>query len=193
MPTAKLWIQRGFNRLYSSFPLPIEISADWTDRTAGSGWPTCGVPPLDNLDLLVQELLLTFPIPGKLEGIRQVRFAFGHARDHVRTTQPVRFLQISERPARRMVRMRMVEADDILTSIAALTLNAHQLLGIDMVTIVRRINPSIPAPGRRGNHALVPIRGAQENPATLVGIGFLAVLPDGLIFLLRDLQHGRRF
>jgi hypothetical protein len=45
----------------------------------------------------------------------------------------------------RMVRMGMIEADDILAALAALALNANQFPGIDVVAVLRRIGSRVSA------------------------------------------------
>ena len=47
------------------------------------------------------------------------------------------FGEISLRPLRGMVRMRVVETDDVLTAFAALALDADQFARIDVIAVLR--------------------------------------------------------
>src|SRR5713226_4242369 len=80
--------------------------------------------PLDYFDLLIFELLIVLIASRQFKRIRQHAPTLLHAGDHVGAAEPVRFGEIGLRPARGMVRMRVVEADDVLAALAAFPLNA---------------------------------------------------------------------
>src|SRR5579871_1892171 len=88
------------------------------------GVVTVGVSPID-FNFFVDELFVGFVGSGQLERVRDVGFALGDARDHVRTADPVGFREIGWRPLRGMIGVRVVEADDVFVAVARLALDAH--------------------------------------------------------------------
>ena len=114
---------------------------------------------------------------------------FLHAGNHVRAAEPVRFGQISRRPARRMVGMRMIEPDDVLSALPAFPLDANQFAWIDVIAILRRIRTRVAAAGNGCHGAHFPVHLAEQNPTALVGISLLAVLAKSVVILALDLQH----
>ena len=71
------------------------------------------------LDPHPDQLLVGFVAAGELEGIGQHGFAFFHAGDDVGTAKPVGFGEVGLRPLRRMIWVRVIEADDVLAALAA--------------------------------------------------------------------------
>src|SRR5580698_11442597 len=72
-----------------------------------------------HLNPLIHQLLTDFLAAQQLKRIRYRRFALLHAGDHVQALEPVRLGQVRLRPPRRMVRMRMVKTDNVLTAFPA--------------------------------------------------------------------------
>ncbi len=101
----------------------------------------------------------------------------------------MRLSQIGRRPPRRMIRMRMIEPDNVLTPLPPFPLNANQFLADQCCTgsaanlsgYFRIAPPKSPL--------AVPVHLPQQHPAALVRISFLAMLPQGIKFGLADLQH----
>ena len=61
--------------------------------------------------------------------------------------------EIGGGPARGMVRVGVVEADDVFAALAAFTLDADEFLGIDVVAVVGGIGAGVAAAGGRGDDA----------------------------------------
>jgi hypothetical protein len=89
-----------------------------------------------------------------------------------------------------MVGVGVIEADDVLTALAAFTLDPNQLTRIDVISILRRIGARV-SRARRGSYdAYAIIRHAtQQHAAAFVRISFLCVLADGFVKIVRDFQH----
>lgn len=83
----------------------------------------------------------------------------------------------------------MVEADDLLSSLAALSLYPDQFLGIDVVAVARRIVARISTARDRGDHALIAFEATKQNSATLVGIGLFTVMAKSIVVGSRDFEH----
>lgn len=109
--------------------------------------------------------------------------------DHVRTADPVGLVEIRGRPSRWMIRMRVIEADDVLFAIAGIALGANQFDRINGIPVVLRALACVDAPYDRQHHVRVARECAQQNAARLVGIGFLAVPADLLVLGNSDSQH----
>src|SRR5208282_1355737 len=136
----------------------------------------------DHLGLLVCEFLVVFVIVRQF-GARQFERicnrcpALFYAGNQVGAPEPVGFGKIGRRPLRRMVGMRVIEADDLLAALAPVALNANQFPGIDAITVVWRVVTRIAAANtaRNGPPAIVPEL-SEQHAATLVRISFLSVL-----------------
>lgn len=103
----------------------------------------------------------------------------------------MRLSMIGLRPPRRMVRMGVVKTDDVFTAAAPLALNADQIFGIDVVTIVRRISPRIlNASGRSHNTCTIVFHAPKQNTAALVRVRLFAVAADGFVIFPFKFQHG---
>ena len=144
-----------------------------------------------HFDVLVHQLFVTFIASRELEGICQYCFARVNAGDDVGAAEPVGFGQVGLRPLRRVVGMRVVEADDVFSSFAAFALDPDELFGIDVVAVVRRIGARVAGPGNRTYDArAIVLHLSEENPAALVRVGGFAVLAKGLVFVSFNFQHG---
>ena len=111
----------------------------------------------------------------QFERIRNRGLPFLHAGNHIRAAEPVRFGEISRRPLCRMVRMRMIKADDVLSALAAFPLDANQFARIDVIAVLRRIRTRVAATSDRTLRSRLAIHLAKQNSAAFVRIGLLAV------------------
>src|SRR5579864_2462185 len=96
-------------------------------------------------DLFVRKFLIDLVAARQFERIRHCGFAFFHAGDYVGAAEPVCFGEISLRPARGMVGMRVIEPDNVFSALPALPLNPHQFAGIDVIAILRRVSARVSA------------------------------------------------
>src|ERR1700756_5681780 len=92
---------------------------------------------------LAYELLIFFSGSGQKKRICNRSGAFWNARDDVGASHPVRFREISLRPLCRMIGMRVVKANNIQIASSCLPLDADQLLGSDVVTVVCAIRARV--------------------------------------------------
>src|SRR5207237_3080709 len=99
------------------------------------------------------------------------------------------FGQIGWRPPRRVVRVGMIEANNVLAALSSLALNANQIFGIDVVAVVQRVKPCVTRPRDGCNDSGVSIHLPQQNAAALVRISLLAVLANGVVVRLGHFQH----
>src|SRR5215472_11739486 len=98
--------------------------------------------------------------PGQDIGSSKGRAPALHAGDHVRTVKPVGFSQIGGGVVGRMVRMRMVKADDAFTAVSGQLKRGNNLFRINAVTIGRRVCPHVLAGQRHGD----PPMSARDGP-----------------------------
>src|ERR1700692_185128 len=90
-----------------------------------------------------------------------------------------------------MIRMGVVEANNILATLAAFALDAYQLARINVVAVLWRIGAGVAAARRRGHDAdAAVIHVAEQHTATLVRISFFAVAAEGFVVVACDFQHG---
>jgi hypothetical protein len=84
----------------------------------------------------------------------------------------------------------VVKADNIFPALASLALNADELLRIDVIAVVRRVIASVAGP-RDASHGLGAIVGelAEQHTATLMGIGFFAVLAERIVHVSGNSEH----
>ena len=104
----------------------------------------------------------------------------------------MRLGKIGLRPLRRMIRMRMIKADDVLAALAPLALNADQFFGINVVAVVRRISARVAGSARpksRYVHRHRPSGRAARRSTR--GDRFLRRAGGSSVLLVRDLQHKR--
>src|SRR5690349_11031991 len=94
---------------------------------------------LHNLNFLVIQVLVLLTGAIEKKGIGERSDAVFHAGNHVGATEPVGLVEIGFRPAGRVVRMGMIEAQNVFAALATLALNTHQICRIDVVAVVRRI------------------------------------------------------
>src|ERR1700691_3518343 len=133
-----------------------------------------------DFDSLVDEPLISFVCTREFEGIGDRGFPMLHGGDDVGAADPVGLGEIGLRPARGMVGMRVVEADDVFTALAAFALNAHQFPGIDVVAVLGRVSAGVAATSSRGHDArAVVIRAAEQDTAAFVRVGLFAVAAEG--------------
>ena len=142
---------------------------------------------LDHFDFFVDHFFFFFVDAFERERIRQHRFALFHAGDHVRTSIPVRFSKVGLRPASRVVGMRVVEADNVLSTLAAFALDFNELFGVDVVAVVGRVGARIAGTGDGGDESRVVVDLADKDSAAFVGVGFFSVLAEGVVELAADL------
>jgi hypothetical protein len=74
-----------------------------------------------------------------------------------------------------MVRMRVVEADDVFSPLPPLPLDANQFARIDAIAIVRRVVPGVARARNRVDNTVISIHLAEQNPAAFVRIGLFTV------------------
>src|SRR5882724_6497564 len=141
-------------------------------------------------DLFTYQLLVVLVTPRQLERISQRGLAFLYAGDDVRAAEPVRLRQIGLRPLSGMVRMRVIETDDVLAVLAAVALDANQFLRIDVVAVVSGIGSRVAGPRHR-SHATGAVLAhlSKQHAAALVGIRFFTVLSESFVFFATDIQH----
>ena len=82
--------------------------------------------------------------------------------------------------------MRVVEADDVFSALAALTLDFDQLFWINVVAVVSGVGAGVAGSGYGRDLAYVVVDLAQEDSAAFVRVGFFAVLAKGFVVLLVD-------
>src|SRR5207244_12366843 len=99
------------------------------------------------------------------------------------------FGQIGWRPPRRVVRVRMIEANNVLAALSPLALNANQIFGVDIVAVVQRVKPCVTGPRDGCNYSGVSIHLPQQNAAAFVRISFFTMLPYGVVMCRGALQH----
>src|SRR6516162_4072579 len=76
-----------------------------------------GTAALLDFDLLDYQCLVRFVASLQFEGVGEDRLALLDAGDHVRAADPMGFFVIGLRPLRGMIRVRMVEADDVFSAV----------------------------------------------------------------------------
>jgi len=158
------------------------IAIDGTNGTRDGG--------LGDFYFLIQKALIGFVGTGEFERVRNDGVSLLDAGDDVRAAEPMRFGQIRGRELGRMVRMGMVEANDVFSTVAAFALNAYQLAGINVVAVVSGVGACVAATGRAGDDAgAVFIESTEEDSAAFVGVGFFAVAADGVLVSAAEFQH----
>src|ERR1700684_1235357 len=138
------------------------------------------LPQLPDFNLLIREPLVLLLTPHQLKRIRHHGRALFYTGNQIRTPKPVRLSQIRRRPPRRMIRMRMVEPNNVLAALPSLALNANQFFGVDVVPVLWRVFPSISAARHRCDRSGVAIHLPQQHTTALVRIGFLTMPPKGI-------------
>src|SRR5580704_1549234 len=89
--------------------------------------------------------------------------------------------------------MRVVEANDVLATLATFALNTDQIFRIDVVTVVCGIRPRIAGASGGSHDAFVTIHPAEQNSAAFVRISFFAVAANRIVVRLAELQHWFEF
>src|SRR5580658_5640830 len=89
-----------------------------------------------------------------------------------------------------MIRVGMIEANNILTALAPLALNAHEFTRIDVVPVLRRIGAGVAAACCRGHDSsAVIVHAAEQHAAALVWISLFPVAAKSFMVLGCNLQH----
>ena len=125
--------------------------------------------------LLDVNALVFFQRSRKNEGIGRGGRPCSTAGDQVRAADPVRLREVGWRPLRRMIGMRVVEADDLQSALASVALGANQLARIDMVLGALGIEWPRSGSGRCLHNASVAIECADQDAAAFLRISFFAV------------------
>src|ERR1700739_3076391 len=85
--------------------------------------------------------------------------------------------------------MRMIEADNVQALLPRLSLDSHQFLRRDVITIVRRIGPRV-AGTHEGLHLVGSIlEESEQHSATFMRISLFPMLTDFPILCLAQHQH----
>src|SRR6266446_5654439 len=89
-----------------------------------------------------------------------------------------------------MVGMLVVEADNVLSALASVTLDTDEFLGVDVVAIVRRIVASVAGARDAGyGFGTVVRKSAEQHAAALVWVGFFAVLAERSVDVAGNSEH----
>lgn len=146
-----------------------------------------------NLDPLLLKALVFFACACEQEGVCLTCRAALDRGDHVTATQPVRLIEVRGRPVRRMIGVRVVEADNLQSLSAAFSLEADQLLRSNRIPVMRSIGRGVPC--RSGFfhfvHRQLGTAGepSQQHTAALVRICLLSMLPNRVVDLLAEPKH----
>jgi hypothetical protein len=82
--------------------------------------------------------------------------------------------------------MRVIEADNFLSALAALALDPDQFFRVDVIPIVRGIIARVSTAGNsRHSFRAIVSKATEQHSATFVGISFLAVLTKRLVIRAR--------
>jgi hypothetical protein len=102
------------------------------------------------------------------------------------------FSKVRLRPLGGVIRMGMIEADDVFSAVAALALDANQFFGVDVVAIVCGIGTCIASTDNRGDDACaVAFHLAEKNAAAFMWISQFAMLAKGFVVFAIDFQHDK--
>ena len=82
--------------------------------------------------------------------------------------------------------MRVVEADNVFSALAAVALDFDQFFWVDVIAIVCGISTRVASSGNGRDGFCVVIHLAEEHSAAFVGIGFFPVLAESFIKLARN-------
>ncbi len=89
-----------------------------------------------------------------------------------------------------MIRVRVVEADNLQPLLARLALDADQLLRRNLIAAVGGIGADIFCACDGDNMLRVLFHTAQQYAATFVGIGLLSMLAERVVLGCADAEHG---
>ena len=120
--------------------------------------------------------LFGFFFSGQFKGVGLRRSALFHAGDDIGAAYPVGLGEIGLRPTGGMVRMRVVEPDDVQLRCAGLALDTYQFTRIDVVAIMRRVAARVAA-AHDAAHILHPfvVNLPQQHATALVRVSLFAV------------------
>jgi hypothetical protein len=143
----------------------------------------------DYFYFLVDEGFVGFEGAGQLEGVGEVGFAGGDAGDDVGAANPVGFFEVGLGPLGGVVRVGVVEADDVLVAFAGLALDADKFFRVDAVAVLRRVGPGVLAARGGSDGADIAIHLAEEDATAFMGVGLFAVAADFGVVGNGDFQH----
>lgn len=136
-------------------------------------------------------MLVLFQAPLQSEGAGLAGLPADYAGDQVRAADPVCVVQVGRRPLRRMVRMRVIEADDFKAALMRFALHANQFTRIDVVARAGRGGGDIGA-GNDSDHRAVVARGrAQQNAAAFLRVAGFAMVAQRVIVGGREFEQVR--
>jgi hypothetical protein len=100
--------------------------------------------------------------------------------------------EIGLRPLSRVVRVRMIEADDVFTALAAFTLDANQFARINVVTVVGGVCAGVTTARRGDDDArAIVFKTAEQYAAAFVRISLFAVAAKGVVAGAGEYQHSK--
>ena len=133
------------------------------------------------------EALVFFGAAGEEEGVGDGGFSLDDLGDDVAAAEPMGFGQVGCGPLCGVVGGGMVEADDVFAALAAFALDADEFFRVDVVAVVGRIGAGVAGTSDGGDGAdAVVVHATEEDAAALVGVGFFAVLAEGLVVAVGD-------
>jgi hypothetical protein len=142
-----------------------------------------------DLDGFVEELFVLLGGAGEEEGVGDGGLAVLDGGDDVAAADPVGFGEVGLRPPRGVVGVGVVEADDVQRKAAGLALDADQLLGRNVVAVVRAVGARVAGADDLADAISLGRRVAEEDAAALVGVGLLAVRAEGGVVGVCDMEH----
>ncbi len=129
---------------------------------------------------------------GEEEGAGGGRFSAADFGNEVEAAEPVRFGEVGLRPLGRVIGMGVVEAGDFEATQMGVAQDGGQIFGRDPVAVAWRLFFRVGGGYNGGDLPAAGGAGAEENAATLVGIGALSVGVDGFGDWLWQGDHGAR-
>src|SRR5262249_4735425 len=142
-----------------------------------------------NADFFGFKMLIVFALAQQDKGVGARGRAFFYGGNHIGTAEPVSFRQVGLRPLRRMIWMRMIKTYDVETLLRRLALNGDQFFGIDVVAVVGTIVARVATANHLLDGADCALKPAQQNAATLIGIGFFSMVANGFVIVFPHDQH----
>jgi hypothetical protein len=104
------------------------------------------------------------------------------------------FFVVGPGPLGRMIGVRVIEADDVFSTLPAFTLDADQFARVDVIAIVGGIDACVAATGGTGYASTaIFIETAEKDSAALVGIGFFSMGSDLFVVFVGEYQHRSKY
>ena len=98
--------------------------------------------------------------------------------------------KVGRRRLSRVIRVGVVIANNVLSALAAFALNPNLVARVNIVTIVRRVDPGVASTGRRHHDTRsVIFHAAEEDSAAFMRVGFFSVLTDCVVVFAGEFQH----